>query len=225
MTQAHLTPRSANAKTGAIPVSTVSNSTCPDTCPFKGNGCYAEYGPLALHWRKVSDNTRGTDWDTYCQKIANLPSDQLWRHAQAGDLPGDGADINTVELVKLVNANKGKRGFSYTHYPPVGQNADLIQFANDNGFTVNLSANSLDHADELLDLGVGPVVTVLDSHIEGRQDIFTPNGVRVVVCPATYSDNISCATCKLCAVRDRNVVVGFPAHGSGKKKIDNVVQH
>ena len=58
----HITPRSGNAKTGPIPVTTTERASCPSTCPFYDKGCYAKSGPLALHWRKVSDGERGTDW-------------------------------------------------------------------------------------------------------------------------------------------------------------------
>ena len=37
------------------------------------------------------------------------------------------------------------------------------------------------------------------------------------VCPATYRDDISCATCGLCQRANRKVIVGFPAHGSRNK--------
>lgn len=47
----HFTRVSGNAKCGPIPVTTTSADSCPPTCSFKGNGCYAESGPLAMHWK------------------------------------------------------------------------------------------------------------------------------------------------------------------------------
>jgi hypothetical protein len=47
----------------------------------------------------------------------------------------------------------------------------------------------------------------------------TPAGRRVVVCPATQRDDVSCDTCQLCA-RQRDAIVGFPAHGTRKRTID-----
>jgi hypothetical protein len=149
--------------------------------------------------------------------VAALPEGTLWRAAQAGDLPGEGDVIDRGELEQLVEANKGRKSFTYTHKPPVGQNAEAIAAANENGFTINLSGNSLTHADELADLAIAPVVTVLAASVEGNVGIETPKGRRVVVCPATYRDDTSCKTCGLCQVRDRKVIVGFPAHGAAKK--------
>ena len=49
----HLSPVSANAKTGPIPVSTTERATCPVDCAVR-EACYAASGPLALHWGAVS---------------------------------------------------------------------------------------------------------------------------------------------------------------------------
>lgn len=221
-----LTPHSRNAKTGPIPVSTSTATTCPESCPFNnGSGCYAASGPLALFWRKVTNGAVGGNFTTFLAQIAALPLNQLWRHNQAGDLPGNGDAIDTLELEQLVAANAGKRGFTYTHKPAVGKNAAAIAAANAAGFTINLSGNNLAHADELASLGIAPVVTVLPSAVSGNVKLETPNGRRVVVCPATYRDNVSCATCGLCAVRDRNVIIGFPAHGTRKKRADAVARN
>lgn len=226
----HLTPRSANAKTGPIPVSTTSDTTCPTACPFRKSalgGCYAASGPLALHWAAVSRGERGTDWPTFVAAIAALPLATLWRHNQAGDLPGDGVTIDANALRALVDANVGRRGFTYTHYrADVATNADAIRDANARGFAVNLSANNAAHADELADLGIAPVVTVLPADVDGRatRTVRTPAGRPVVVCPATYRDDVSCATCALCARIDRTTLVGFPAHGSSKRRADAVAR-
>ena len=112
----HITPRSGNAKTGPIPVTTTERASCPTTCPFYSKGCYAKSGPLALHWRKVSDGERGTDWQGLTKFVRSLPDRQLWRHNQAGDLPHINGQINGTLLGELVRANKGKRGFTYTHH-------------------------------------------------------------------------------------------------------------
>jgi hypothetical protein len=101
------------------------------------------------------------------------------------------------------------------------QNAEAVRAANANGFTINLSANNLQHADELAALGVGPVVTVLPT--DQASNTVTPNGRKVVVCPATQRDNVSCATCGLCA-RQRDAIVGFPAHGTSKRKVDAIAR-
>ena len=214
----HFTAKSQNVKTGPIPTTVTSAATCPDACPLKAKGCYAQGGPLAIHWRAVTQGKRGGSLQALCDNIAALPEGTLWRHNVAGDLPGEGDTIHRQDMVSLIEANIGRKGFTYTHKPPSrADNATLIHYANNMGFTVNLSANTLAHADQLAALNIGPVVVVQDA-IEGtRADTVTPEGRKVATCPATYRDDITCKSCGLCAVRDRKVIVGFPAHGAAKR--------
>ncbi len=214
-TWAHLTLKSANAKTGPIPVSTTEPDSCPPSCPFRGAGCYAKSGPIALHWRKLAERERGMPWGEFCIAIASLPAGQLWRLNQAGDLPGRGEEVNLSELRQLLRANKGKRGFSYSHKRSPEALA-AIREANAEGLTVNLSGNSLADADALAETGAGPVVCVLPANQTANTR--TPAGRKVVICPATQREGVSCATCQLCARGARSVIVGFPAHGTGAKR-------
>lgn len=240
--QVHLTPKSKNRKVGKIPVSTTSADTCPDDCPFKKNGCYADGGPLAMHWAKVTDRQRGVTWPIFIGMIRDLLPDTLWRHNQAGDLPGQNNKLDATACFQLADANTGKRGFTYCHYDVLysSHNRNVIEQMNKMGFVVNLSGNSLDHADKLADLDIAPVTTVLPIEYERTsakgewtetlaeykqridiRNVTTPSGRKVTVCPATYMDDVSCETCQLCA-RLRDAIVGFPAHGNGKKKADAV---
>ena len=117
--------------------------------------------------------------------------------------------------------------------------------ANNNGFTVNLSGNTVEHADELADLDIGPVVSIVPLEYE-RRTIKTeagkvwaeglkeyisrlstlpgnsPKGRKLVVCPATYRDEVSCKTCGLCQKSNRKSIVTFPAHGTSRRKADAI---
>jgi hypothetical protein len=215
MAKVRLTLKSSNKKTGPIPVSTTEEQSCPSTCPLKKNGCYADGGPLAIVWRSVPEV--GLTWNKFCAAIANLPAGQLWRHNQAGDLPHKDQKINVAKLARLLVANKGKRGFTYTHHDMASaHNRRAIATANRNGFTINLSANNLDHADELTSLNIGPVVTLAPA--DQRENGETPQGRKVTVCPATTRDDVTCAACKLCAVANRTTIIAFPVHGASHKR-------
>lgn len=217
----HLSLKSGNTKTGPIPVSSTEENSCPDSCPFKKKGCYGKSHFLAKHWKLVSSGERAIEWSHFISLVSSFPAGQLWRHNQIGDLPGKNETIDPVLLGELVAANLGKRGFTYTHKHTSRENLHWIRACNANGFTVNLSANSLAHADTLSETQAGPVVTVLPA-IHGSTKTRTPKGREVIVCPATYRENVSCATCKLCAIRDRSFIVGFPAHGSSKNEVSRV---
>jgi len=214
--QIQFTRISRNSKTGPMPVTTTSEETCASDCPLKHNGCFAEGGPLAILWRKVTERKAGLAWDSAMAEIAKLPKLTLWRHNQAGDLPGIGNDIDVTAMRQLVRANKGKRGFTYTHKPMTADNSEAVIDAIGHGFTVNLSANDLAHADKLAELGIAPVVVVLPA--DQTRATTTPQGRKVAICPATISDNVTCVTCGLCALASRKSIIGFPAHGASKRK-------
>jgi hypothetical protein len=215
----HLTLISSNAKTGPIPVSTSAATTCPEACPFKKSGCYADSGPLAIHWSKVTSGKRGIDWLSFIKQVRSFPAGQLWRHNQAGDLPGVGDKVDAKALRELVDANAGKRGFTYTHKPLSLGNLSAIRSANKRGFVVNLSANSVPHADRLAKTGL-PVAAVVPQNSPDR--FTTPEGNRVVICPAQRVDGLSCDKCRLCAKGNRGFIVGFKPHGTGAKRVERI---
>ena len=221
---------SGNTKTGPIPVSMSVKETCPDACPLKAGGCYASGGHVNIHWLRLTNGLVGMLFGDFLKAIKALPRGQLWRHNQAGDLPGLNNAIDVKALAQLVDANKDRQGFTYTHKPvlhgqadkrTVAANAKAIASANAKGFTINLSANNLEHADELAALKIGPVVTLLPIKNESNT-LVTPLGRKVIVCPATYRVNTNCMTCKLCQRADRSVIIGFPAHGVSMKKAEAI---
>lgn len=222
MTQVALTMVSKNRKTGNIPVSRSERATCPTTCPFYNKGCYAKYGPSAIQWRKVSNSESGTDWSEFVKKIARLPKGQLWRHGEAGDLPHNDGNIDYKKLRQLIVANKGRKGYTYSHHVLNDHNRVCIENANMMGFTVNASTESVEAADKVMtEYGI-PAVAVVHS---SKTDRFykTESGRKVITCPASIHENVTCATCGLCAVANREYIIAFPAHGTAKKTVNEIV--
>ena len=218
--------KSRNSKTGPIPVTTTERKSCPKTCPLKKNGCYADGGPLAIVWDQITSRKDiGKTWSQLCATIKTMPDGQLWRHNQGGDLPHKAQIIDYDKMVKLINANQDKKGFTYTHHDmSKSENRAIVQKSNKNGFTINLSGNTLDHADKLQALNIAPVVVVVP--IDQVTNTVTPKGNKVVICPAAIdtTDKVSCKTCKLCAIADRKTIIGFPAHGASKRKAESVAK-
>src|SRR6476661_325903 len=115
---------SRNRKVGPLPVVTASKDTCPDTCPLRGAGCYAEHGPLALVWAKVF-----LSLDQLCRHIRSLPRGQMWRYGQAGDLPKD-----PKAREKLIKSNASRPVICYTHH----RDLEMVRDATARGFHVNV---------------------------------------------------------------------------------------
>jgi hypothetical protein len=189
-------------------------------------------------------------FDDLLEQIRNLPEGQLWRYAVAGDLPGKGETVSPFMLSRLVKANQGRKGFTYTHKNPHDANiARLVKKANQGGFTINLSSNNVEQADEYLALGIAPVVTLIPDDFGGEEvstvkqvnnkevsktvslwrSTTTPGGALVVQCPAEYRDDVQCANCggasgPLCRRADRSFVVGFTTHGSSKRRASSIAR-
>lgn len=212
--------RSGNRKLGGIPVSMTDRASCPTTCGLRERGCYAEFHNQRAHWEKVGNT--GMGWIDFCGQIAALPPGTIWRHNEAGDLPGRGDDLDVVALTSLVAANRGRRGFTFTHQHRQANHLAAIRAANDQGFVVNLSADSLEQADELAGTGAGPVVVTVESDAAVR--LRTPAGRRVVICPNQTSAHLTCRECRLCAVPDRKAIVGFRAHGQYRALVSELVR-
>lgn len=224
--QVHLTLKSGNRKVGAIPVSTTEAASCPDACPMKGTDCYARFGPLGMHWAKVLAGARGNVWSLFCAAVSKFAAGQLWRHNQAGDLPQNSkGKIHKTKCRQLSRASRHTNGWTYTHYDPTDEhNRQAIQEMNSvDGMTVNLSADSIEQADQYYAMGIAPVTVVLPKsakHMGNR----TPAGHVISVCPAQTQENVSCETCKLCQKRDRKAIVGFLAHGPASKRLSQSLE-
>lgn len=221
-------PVSRNAKTGPIPVSGSRESTCPSVCPFKAHGCYASYGPIAWQWAKLNNSKVGMKWKEFIKAIRFLPRHTLWRHNQFGDLAGRGNKVDEKRLIELIDANRNRKGFTYTHKPVLKRqsklaekNANAIAEANKKGFTINLSGNNPSHADELKELNIGPVVCIVPK--DSPNTFYTPKGNKGIVCPAQYKEGVTCASCRLCSVVNRSIIIGFKAHGVGAKYVEEQI--
>ena len=228
MHQFHLKPISANAKTGPIATSSTSSDSCPSTCPLRNAGCYGENHPLAHHWRAIDRRARGVELAGFIDAIASIPAGRRWRHNVVGDLPHDGGRIDRRATMTLARAGAHLEGWTYTHHRVEGasgaHNRRVLRDAVRAGFVVNVSSNSVGHADALARYSL-PLVTILPeggSATAGR----TPGGLRWVRCPAEYGPT-TCADCggrsgALCARGDRSFVVAFTAHGARRKAASKV---
>ena len=230
-----ITKKTANAITGPIMVTTSARLTCPFSCPLRKDGrgplaglCYAEHGALGgFIWTSLDGANPGDhilngirvyDFAELLYVIRSLPPGSLWRHNIAGDLPSNNkTTIDRSALRAITAANKGRCGFTFTHYDVLGNlaNRQAVAEANRDGFRVNLSSNSLSHADELADLRIAPVTVILPAGT--KEKTVTPKGRTVVVCP-TSTHGVTCADCGLCS-RMRSTITGFPASGGLKSVV------
>ena len=204
---------SANRKTGRLPTTYTPRETCPPSCPHYRTDCYAEGFHTRLAWNRVNRDGR----DDLPAWIASLKPGTLWRHAVAGDLPGRGETIDPVALGEIVRANIGRRGFTYTH-KKTPEAIKWIKHANQWGFTINLSADDAGEADRLAANYGLPVVCIVPA--DTPDNVTTPEGRPIKICPAQTLEHMTCAVCQLCQKADRRAIIGFRAHGTKAKQTD-----
>lgn len=207
---------SSNPKTGDIPQTYTSGNTCPERCPFKHNGCYAEGFHTRMAWARAEKSGMSAaalaDWveEHTCEN-------QMIRHNVAGDIATPGtSDIDVDLLTGLVFAFAGRRAYTYTHCEPSAKNLRAASIACAAGFVVNQSCERLDQVDAAMRAGVPAVLAVVADLPAGG--IRTPEGRRVIQCPAQTREGVTCKTCRLCARADRPTAIAFAAHGSSAKK-------
>jgi hypothetical protein len=219
-----VTAISGNGKTGAMTTTRTERGSCPTTCAFYDAGCYANLGRERMQWNRLNNGETGVVWSEFLNTIRKIvPTGSLWRHNTAGDLPHNDGNINYLALKGIVNANKGRRGFTYSHHVLNEHNVICLQNSNALGFTVNASCESVDDADRVMSEHKIPAVAVVNSE-ETRRFFTTTAGRKVITCPAAlHPGKVTCATCGLCQKADREFVIAFPAHGVQHKKVNAIV--
>jgi hypothetical protein len=223
----HLTPNSANRKTGPIAVTTSSAETCPTSCGLKGF-CYASGGKLVFHWRKVTAGKLGAEFVEHIRQIKQLP---IWvpiRLNQAGDLPGNGKTISKRQARALITAAgaAGRVAWGYTHYRD-RRSLEFLASLPNSGAVINVSSDNPTGADRI-DAAL-PRVTVIESPEVKR----TPAGTVIVHCPAQARSDVSCGGGRgkkacgglggpLCARRNRGFIIGFTPNGNWAAKVRSI---
>lgn len=208
---------SKNIKTGAMSQTYTSSNTCPTSCKFKCNGCYAKSGHCAINWRKVDkgEGNNVTTPENLKQVVENNPCTPVIRHNVAGDIAREGTSNIDEKLVKsLINAFKGHIVYTYTHCTPNKRNITIAKEARKCNFIINFSCETKEAVEKCRANDVPAVLTVSTMSKATRRI----NNVTYAQCPATLHENIQCVNCGKCWKGDRKSVVVFPVHGAGKGK-------
>lgn len=238
-----LLPTSSNKKTGDVIQSYSSRVTCPTSCKFKKNGCYADGYHTARQWDRC-DNTEDARYVTngkqlevglkaaVCDKLRKDPTRNkiLFRHNIAGDIAIEGTstiDANRVDTIAKAIANTNKtignvlQGYTYTHCTINNLNAaEIIHEAASKGFLINASCETVQEVKHAKSFGINAVIASIDPNETARE--LKALGMHGVQCPAQTKDGVSCDSCRLCA-RDRDAVVIFGVHGTASKKAAKVI--
>lgn len=205
-------PCSKDAKTGLVSGVYSSENTCPTSCPFKGNGCYAENFHCHLAWRRAK-----ADISSMPQKARNEGLLDLLRVNIAGDMAIPGTSKLNLLLVNwYIEQFAGKTTlWGYTHCKPTEYNKAVVRYANENGFALSMSCESMVGALKLHEQGI-PVVLATDKVKESDSMFHVCKGGK---------DGVTCRNCRLCTMPQRKKIVVFNLHGARKKAAQKAVEH
>lgn len=218
-----LTPSSRNRKlttspsTHPVSVTRSSQASCPTSCPFLGNGCYAESGPSGFHTRRLSPASSRLIAEEEARNIATLwPRDgRPLRLHEVGDCPTT-LDAKIVSrAVRKAQSQGAGPAWAYTHaWASVPRSAW-------GPVSVLGSIESSRSARDAYKRGYAPAL-VTPSFSEGSKAL-KKDGFRGIPCPAQTGTAPDCASCRLCfrsdlLLRTRGVIM-FEPHGAGAGKV------
>lgn len=237
-----LLPTSSNKKTGDIIQSYSSRSTCPESCVFKHNGCYADGYHTARQWDRC-DNPADSRYVINGEHLAiglkaavfdklrkNATRNKiLFRHNVAGDIAIEGTsliDINRVDTIAKAIEDTNEaigdvlQGYTYTHCVIDLNASDVIHDAAKRGFLINSSCETVEEARHARALGVNAVIASVNPKETERE--LRAIGLYGAQCPAQVKEGMDCNRCQLCA-KNRKVVIIFGVHGNASKKAAKVI--
>lgn len=157
-------------------------------------------GPIAVTYRSGEHQTFGT-----CPKTCALHP-----KSETGAASMDDEYLRAV----LDAVPRGGQAWTYSHFA-----ADALPLPVPGKTVINASCDTASEAVRAYSLG-RPAVYAAPMGTAWPQRIA---GVQFVRCPAELSDTFTCQQCgngrPLCARADRDYVVVFVAHGTGKKRV------
>jgi len=222
MKPATLVRDSKNTKIGRAAATYASiASTCPPTCPLKGEGCYAQTGHVGFTVRRL-------DNDGACAEDAALyEASLIARGPGAGGrgLPlrlhvsGDARLPVAAELLgRAARAWRAKGGgpvWTYTHAW-----RDVPRAAWGSSVGVLASVESTVDGRAAQARGYVPAVVVDKHPPTGRA--YDKDGVKWIPCPNQTRSDVTCTSCRLCFDTEKLAAMGagiaFAAHGAGTKR-------
>jgi hypothetical protein len=220
MKPATLVLSSGNAKLGKVGATYASiESTCPTSCAFRGEGCYAQTGHVAFTVRRLdADGASPENAALYeaslldnATKVEGLP---LRMHVS-----GDARTPLAAEVLGRAAGRWQDRGggpvWTYTHAW-----RDVPRSAWTQGISVLASVEGTAQAAEARGMGYVPAV-VVETHPADGKAWTDGEGHTWIPCPE-QTRGITCDQCRLCwnegSLAARNVGIAFAVHGAQTKR-------
>jgi hypothetical protein len=203
-------------------------ATCPHSCPFRDNGCYAQAGASHLTMGaldRAGRRTRGLE--VSLAEAAKL--DDLWRRGVPQDGHRGGRDLRlhvggdvsceagtraVARAVERLQARGLGATWTYTHrWREIPREAF-------GSIAVLASCETAQDVTEATALGYAAAVTV--ERFPGRRAFPIAPGVKAIPCPYEGGGTTTCVKCRLCFDDDRlrqsGRAIAFAVHGADSER-------
>lgn len=215
---------SENAKVGRVSATYVAQESCPSTCAFKGNGCYAESGVAAFTTRRLNRASAAAVLtpeviaESEAREIAALTGRLPLRVHVVGDCQTD-ASARVISAAMMAHSAKhGQFAWTYTHA------WRDVQRESWQAASVLASCETADDVREANARGYAAAIVVSE---HASRKVYDLDGINVLPCPQESNASVTCASCGLCS-RDsmllaRGLAVGFAAHSARADKVKEAI--
>lgn len=200
-------------------------TSCPKSCPLKGDGCYAQLSFVGMQSRRLDNEAVGLS----PIQVARNEAAAIDSSYKGGSVAEGRAlrlhvagDCRTIASAKLVNSAVGRwkiRGggdvWSYTH---AWKNVPRSAWRH---VSILASVTNVSEVAAARAQGYAPSI-VVPEHPSERAYALEGSDVKWIPCPAQTRD-IGCTDCRLCFNANRlfqsNMGIAFAAHGIKKNNI------
>ena len=230
MNLASATEKSKNGKlsvTGNVSATSAAQESCPKTCPFYKNGCYAEDGPqgafVTSKLNKAAAAAAASALDVAIAEAAAI--DKLsGKRALRLHVVGDCATDETAEIVSAAaarhRAKAGRPVWTYTHAH--------VDVKRESWGNVSVLASCEKTSELAAARARGYATAVVVSEFK-TDKLYVDGGEKILPCPEMTGRAASCEDCRLCwddaRLRAAGITIAFKAHGAKKAKVtDKLIQ-
>lgn len=205
-----------NKKLGKISTTYVAQQSCPVSCKFYNNGCYAEQGPIGIHTKRLNKigNSAHDLARVEADAIRTLSGAVPLRLHVVGDCK-DNYSATTVSEAAIEYAKKaGQPVWTYSH---AWRETDRASW---NQVSVLASCESIEDVKTARRKGYATCIVVPEFK---SNKLYYMGDEKILPCPEQTHVGVTCASCLLCTDDKRlftkEITIAFAAHGSKKRNV------
>jgi hypothetical protein len=223
--QAIAVERSRNKKIGKVAITHASQLSCPNSCPFFNNGCYAEGGRMRVSVTSRLNAASAADPKATPYKIAmdearaidKLPANRHLRLHGVGDAKTNAAAQLLGAAVRRYKARAKVKGkivyvWTYTHAWRT-----VLRLMWSKHISVLASCETSADIRAARERGYATSI-VVPEHLSDK--VYEWEGEKLLPCPE-QTRGVTCDKCRLCwnddRLREKGLTIAFAVHGNRGK--------